>query len=502
MSNYNQTRWKFIFLAVAVFLAVIALWQMRNMVRQIAKEEQEKVRIWAEAINKKSEMVTRIETFFKEVRREERNRMSLFVEAQRKLIEQPLGSEINFYTRFITENNIIPVIVTDENNQIQLTKNIDIPDSVKVLSGKLLMDFSQEIPFSYVVYGMHFRIYYKESKIYTDLRAMLNEYTQSFLSEITDNTVFVPVLITDSSQTKVIAYGNISTQQLLGKEQLQHTISNMRSENQPIEIILPNDQKAYVFYEQSYLLKSMKYFPIIYLFVAFVFILVAYNLFNTFRTSEQNKLWIGMSKETAHQLGTPISSLLAWTEYMKMKGFEDEMVTEVTKDVDRLEIIAQRFSKIGSLPELKSMDLLETLENAVEYLKKRSSRQINYHLNFPKEKKICIQANVYLLHWVIENLCKNAIDAMAGVGDFTIDVEETEKQVIIDVSDTGKGIPKKFFKRIFTPGYSSKQRGWGLGLSLTKRIVEDYHGGKIFVKSSVVGKGTTFRIILKKKSLL
>jgi signal transduction histidine kinase len=206
-----------------------------------------------------------------------------------------------------------------------------------------------------------------------------------------------------------------------------------------------------------------------------------------------------MSKETAHQLGTPLSSLIAWLEVLKMNGTDASMTDEIQKDIERLETITMRFSKIGSEPELKKEDIIEVTKKGIEYLITRSPKKVKYTINIPKNKKIIIPLNPHLFDWVIENLCRNAIDAMGGEGEINIDMFDDDKFVYIDISDTGKGIAKSNFKTVFHPGYTSKKRGWGLGLSLSKRIINEYHSGKIFVKSSALNKGTTFRIMLKNK---
>jgi signal transduction histidine kinase len=232
--------------------------------------------------------------------------------------------------------------------------------------------------------------------------------------------------------------------------------------------------------------------------VIVIFILVAYFAFNASRQAEQNQVWVGMSKETAHQLGTPISSLMAWIELLKLQGVDEELVKEFEKDTQRLEKITERFSKIGSKPELLQQNLVEVLISTISYLKTRSSDKVRFETSFNENDFVVAPLNTALFSWVIENLCKNAIDAMDNNGTITINLKEKESAINIDISDTGKGIHKSQHKTVFNPGYSTKKRGWGLGLSLAKRIIENYHSGKIFIKSSEIGKGTTFRIMLNK----
>jgi len=223
----------------------------------------------------------------------------------------------------------------------------------------------------------------------------------------------------------------------------------------------------------------------------------SYFLFSTARRAEQNRVWIGMAKETAHQLGTPLSSLMAWVDYLKTKDFTN--AEEMEKDVKRLEVITSRFSKIGSSPQLEMQDVSTVLEETMDYMRARTSQKVKFSIKVAENADTVAPLNAPLFSWVIENLCRNAIDAMSGEGALNVDITDQMQFLYIDISDTGKGIPKGKFKTIFEPGYTTKERGWGLGLSLCKRIIEEYHDGKIFVKSSEVNKGTTFRIVLKKR---
>ena len=272
----------------------------------------------------------------------------------------------------------------------------------------------------------------------------------------------------------------------------------MRSKHKPIEIVLMNGEKNYIYYKDSILLTQLFYYPYIQLSVIILFIFVSYFAFSYSRRAEQNQVWLGMSKETAHQLGTPISSLMAWIELMKIKEESNELIHEVDKDVKRLSTITERFSKIGSSPVLTNENIVSALVNSVNYLKTRSPNKVAYNLHFAGDAEIFIPLNIALFEWVIENVCKNAIDAMDGSGSIDIYLSNDIAHVHIDIKDTGKGITKGNFKTIFQPGFTTRQRGWGLGLSLAKRIVEIYHRGKIFVKSSEIGIGTTIRISLKK----
>lgn len=334
---------------------------------------------------------------------------------------------------------------------------------------------------------------------------------QAFFLDIIQNNNTIPVIKVDEEgsinsvrnlrlydeNNKIIDGSFLGSLSKKSQKFLDRQLAIMKDKNEPITIYMPEDRQ-YLYYKDSVVLTRIQYFPFLQLAIIFLFILVAYFAFNSSRRAEQNQVWVGMSKETAHQLGTPISSLMAWLELMKMKETDQRLLSEVEKDVHRLETIADRFSKIGSAPVLIPENLLLILNHSVNYLEKRSSDKIEFDLQFGDFDELFVPLNVSLFEWVVENLCKNAIDAMGGVGKITISVKDQGQVVYVDIADAGKGVPKTNYKLIFQPGYTTKPRGWGLGLSLVKRIIENYHSGKIFVKSSEVNKGSTFRIVLKK----
>jgi len=319
----------------------------------------------------------------------------------------------------------------------------------------------------------------------------------TFLNDIIIRNTSIPIIITDSLD-RIGDSRNINFTEKNKDKVLLRELHKMKEENEPIIIIISETQKQYLYYGDSILLENLKYYPIVQFGVIFLFILVAYLAFNSSRNSEQNQVWVGMSKETAHQLGTPISSLMAWVELLKMQNIDEKLIQEFEKDTERLQKITERFSKIGSIPELVRTDVAETIRSTVEYLKTRSSGKVKFILDFDPDKKYEAPLNSSLFSWVIENLCKNAIDAMNNSGTIQVSIMEKADQLFIEVSDTGKGISKAYFKTVFQPGFTTKKRGWGLGLSLAKRIVENYHKGKIFLKQSEINKGTTFRIVLNK----
>ncbi|MGC9341386.1 MAG: sensor histidine kinase [Bacteroidales bacterium] len=319
----------------------------------------------------------------------------------------------------------------------------------------------------------------------------------SFQLLVIQNNNSVPVIQTDSAG-RIITYRNLdSTKVANNPDYLYDQLEIMKSENDSMVIDLGGDDRNYLYYRDSIFLRKLQYFPYVQLGVIVLFILVSYFAFSSSRKAEQNKVWVGLSKETAHQLGTPTSSLNAWVELLKQEMPSSNTVNELEKDVKRLEKITERFSKIGSKPVLQTTGLHEVLQTSVNYLLSRSSSNITFEL-LNDDRDINVPLNQALFEWVIENVCKNAMDAMNGRGKVTIQVEDHTQIVYIDISDHGKGIPKSRHKAIFKPGYTTKQRGWGLGLSLSKRIIETYHEGKIFVLSSEPENGTTLRIVLKK----
>jgi len=294
-----------------------------------------------------------------------------------------------------------------------------------------------------------------------------------------------------------IDYKNIDEEKAKDSLYLNNQILKFRGENKPIEILYKNDVFATLYYGNSELLNKLKYYPLALLLIIFLFSAVIYFFYKSNKNAIQNKLWSGMAKETAHQIGTPLSSLIGWTEILKSENLNPDYIVEIEKDIDRLQTITERFSKIGSLPTLEIVDIIKETIDSYDYLKTRSSKLIDFVIITP-EGDIPVNLNKQLYSWVIENLVKNAIDAMKGRGKLTIEISQLEDNVKVSVTDTGKGISKKLFKKIFEPGFTTKKRGWGLGLSLTKRIIEDFHGGKIKVLQSEIDKGTTIQIALKR----
>jgi len=307
----------------------------------------------------------------------------------------------------------------------------------------------------------------------------------------------IPMIITDENDS-ITEWANLDTIKLSKNSYLLSQLAIMKNQNEPILVShRRGNVKQYIYYRDSDLLTKLKYYPIALILILFLFASVIYLFFKSNKIAEQNKLWTGMAKETAHQIGTPLSSLLGWIEILRLENTDENTVNEIENDVHRLNTIAERFSKIGSIPTLKEHNIVEATNNSFNYLKSRSSKQIEFNFKSVKNR-IYANINLQLFNWVIENLVKNAIDAMEGKGKILLDITETERTVEITITDIGKGIPKNLQQKIFSPGFTTKKRGWGLGLSLAKRIIEDYHNGKISVLKSEMGVGTTFGITLKK----
>jgi len=318
----------------------------------------------------------------------------------------------------------------------------------------------------------------------------------SLILEILNNNTTIPIIHTDENGE--VAYTtNLDPAILDDTHKITAHLEDLKEENEPIIIDLGEGQVQYLYYGNSPALNKLKYYPIGLTLIGFLFIGVVYFFYTTTKSSEQNKLWAGMAKETAHQIGTPLSSLIGWTEILKTENINPSYVEEMEKDIDRLRTITERFSKIGSAPNLKETDIVASTKETFEYLQARSSKLINFSIQTPQQP-IWVMLNDQLYSWTIENLVKNAIDAMRGRGELQIEIKQDLKQAYIYITDTGKGIDKNKFKLIFEPGQTTKKRGWGLGLSLARRIIEEYHKGKIKVARSEIDKGTTFQISLKK----
>ena len=492
-------RLKLIILTLTIGLALLALWQVQRVAKQVRESEEAKVRLWASAIGQRNQMAAATAHFFQQATLDEHRKMQLYTDILQSFNDPDLSTDLKFslaYVNYIVDSSHTPIIIAKARDSI-----ITVPQELagQKLEGELLEEYSQNPPFRYRIWGMPMTLYYKESEYYTQLREVLAGFTMSFLADITQNSVLVPVVIVDSSRSTVLAHGNIDGERLEVRGERLISLLDNEFNNEPIEITLPDGHPAYVYYSSTPLLRSLRWLPLFYFFIAFVLIVVSYYLFRTARTAEQNRIWVGLAKETAHQLGTPLSSLTGWVEYLRGKEFTEQYAAEVEKDLHRLDTITHRFSKIGSVPELKDEDVREATMAAVEYLQSRAPRRVKFNVTFPDGEPFVAPLNSHLFQWVVENLCKNAIDAMDGAGDITVVASQDARKIYIDISDTGRGMTPAVQKRIFDSGFTTKTRGWGLGLPLARRIVNQYHRGRLYLKYSVPGQGTCFRIELKKK---
>ncbi len=499
MNIYIQKqRWKLGLAAMALLIVILSFWYTQNLAKRIASEERAKAQVWAKAVQSQAELIKFTNHLFSAIKKEERKKAELVAEAFKQLNRFDGGSDINFVLKVLQENTTIPVILKNDNGQIT-SRNLDSAlssDSVYLKTQLEIMKSKYEpVVFNYYK-NFNSYLYYNDSKVFADLQVVFDKLIRSFreLAQTAD----VKVIFTDASKRRIIAHSDkVDSLEIRSPEVLRQTLLNLANENVPLQIDLGEGATSYIFYGESELLRKLRYYPYIQFGVIGLFLVIAYVLFSTARKAEQDQVWVGMSKETAHQLGTPLSSLMAWNEYLLAQGADPAIIKEMQQDVKRLNTITDRFSKIGSQPALSHENISIVLSESLDYLQKRSSRNVVYDIKIPDEA-IYAQLSIPLFDWVIENLCKNAIDAMEGKGQITIEMQEVPEGLTIDITDTGKGIAKANYTTVFEPGYTTKSRGWGLGLSLCKRIIENYHKGKIYVLRSEAGKGTTFRIELKR----
>jgi two-component sensor histidine kinase len=495
----KKQRWKWLLFVIAIIIVFTSVWYTTTLARAIGSDEKQKVKLWATAVQRKAKLVKYTNDLFQKLQVEELKKAELYALATNEL--NSASNDFSFFAlQVLQDNTTVPVILTNDVGVITSNRNLDstIANDPEALKKELELMKSLYEPVAIDWYqGRKNYLYHRDSRLFNDMKVVFDSLIKSFISEVAINSAAVPVIYTDSSRTVVIASGNIDFVKINTPEKLQATLLAMESQNTPLEVDLGEGSRNYIFYEQSTLLAQLKYYPFVQFGVIGLFLLIAYVLFSTARKAEQDQVWVGMSKETAHQLGTPLSSLMAWTEYLRSTGTDDSVVNEMNRDVMRLNTITDRFSKIGSQPTLHEADVCEVVRSSLDYLKTRTSKNVNYIVEIP-DHEINVMLSVPLFEWVIENICKNAVDAMDGKGKFKVTVTEVPEGVCIDLSDTGKGIHKSKHKSVFKPGYTTKKRGWGLGLSLSKRIIENYHNGKIFVLQSEDFVGTTFRILLKR----
>lgn len=496
---FRKQLWKVLLGFIAFMIVGASFTYTNHIVKSISEEERNKALLWAQAIREKAELVKYTNELFEKIEKEERKKGELWASGMKRLTSLRGNEDVSFVFEVIKNNETVPVILTDESGNIISSRNLDPSKSKneKFLKKELAKMAKMYPPIEINILNKTKNyLYYKDSKLFSELKQVLDELISSFISEVVLNSASVPVVYVDSSFNEVIAYGNIQSSRgdSLSDQSLKEEMKRMMVHNDPIPVELSDGVVNYIVYADSYLLTKLKYYPYVQISVIGLFVVFGYIMFSISRRSEQDQVWVGMSKETAHQLGTPLSSLLAWVELLKLKYENEEAITEMQRDISRLETITDRFSKIGSKPKLEECDVKEVLTRSVGYLQSRLSRMVSFEIK--SESNVKAMISVPLFEWVVENITKNAVDAMEGKGAIVYVVENKGGKVHIDIKDTGKGLPKSKFKSIFKPGFTTKKRGWGLGLTLVKRIVENYHKGKVFVKHSSLGNGTTFRISL------
>jgi len=492
-----------VFLAFFAFVIVVfSFWYLNTLSQKISFEESKRVRLWVETTRKKAALVKATNELFVKIKTEERKKVEIWAQATKRVLLTENDDDRNFYINVITSNKTIPVILTDNNNSINSWLNIENVNATSknnltekeksILEAELLQMKKVQRPLKLPYYQkLYLLLYYKNSKIFYELKEVVDDLVKSFMNEVASNAISVPVIVTDGNSKNILFFGNLDKQ--YSKPQMIEMAKQMDKENSPLSIDLGGESKNLIHFKNSFIIQQLKWFPYIQLAIISLFLMVAYFQFSTSRKAEQNQIWLGLARETAHQLGTPLSSLIGWTEILKGKGLNYE-AEEIEKDILRLELITERFSKIGSEPILNSVSLDSTVNHVLDYMQVRTSKKIKFETNL--EQNLFVKLNIPLFEWVIENLVKNSVDAMPdGEGKIFVSSGKEKSKVYLDIEDSGKGIAKNLFASIFDPGFTTKKRGWGLGLSLAKRIVEDYHKGKIFVKQSDPGK-TVFRIIL------
>lgn len=499
----SKQRWKFLLIILALLIVGASLFYSNQSIRKIGVRERNKAKQWALALRKKAELVDLSSQIFSALQQKERQKMELVVNAHRTILgisDLSMSQDIDFALQIIEANKDIPFILLNDDGIISQYRNLGPnesesfgvnmkTDSIKQLANEWIA--SKRFYKIQVFEDMYMTLCYGFSKELLRLQAHSDSLIQSFNSDLTDQKNLVPVLLYDAKNKTVVA-SNLEAKELT-KKKIDKTISEMTKQYAPIELRYNGEQKL-LYLKDSEEVQQLFWQPYLQFGVLGLIVLIGYLLFSMYRKAEQNQVWAGMAKETAHQLGTPLSSLMAWVAHLEQQQIDPMIPSEMHKDLERLEKITDRFSKIGSGAKLIEADLAETIENNLNYLKARLSQKVEMQFELKGEKPLMVLHNASLIEWVVENICKNAVDAMEGIGTLKIQINEVAEWVHIDISDTGKGLSPKQFKTIFEPGYSTKKRGWGLGLTLVKRIVEEYHKGKVFVLQSAPDKGTTFRI--------
>jgi hypothetical protein len=478
----SKQRWKISLILVSLTIIIASLFVSNKMIDKIAQREKAKAEQWADASRKKVELVKLTNQIFNELREKERQKIQIVVDAQRTILNPSdlnMNQDIDFALNIISSNKNIPVAILTEDGKLAQGKNLDSTLS-DVEKGSMFADWiaagrSYEIE---VFGGIKMQFVYGESNELIRLEKASDSLINSINRDLIDNSSLIPVILVDEKSNQ-IEVSNLQEKEW--KKKSAKTLKEFKQQNAPIRIDFGTGVKL-LYYKESPELKQLTWFPYIQFSVIGLIVIIGYLMFSTFRKAEQNQVWAGMAKE------------MAWVAHLEASGGDQMVVTEMNKDLDRLEKITDRFSKIGSGAKLVEADLVVTIGNNLEYLRARLSDKIFIDFKVKEEEPIVMLHNPALMEWVVENICKNAVDAMGGKGNLTIEIQRVPERVYVDITDTGKGLTPKQFKTIFQPGYSTKKRGWGLGLTLVKRIIEEYHKGKVFVMKSEIDKGTTIRI--------
>lgn len=529
MNLYTRKQgWKIALVIAALIIVGVSLTYTNHVVQQIRQDETRKAQQWANNLKNNLGQINLTEQSFKQqqlafelLKSKEQETVELWAKATEEIGKDQL--DYTFFVEILQKNENIPVLILDNEGNPSTYRNLRLKKedllefvptalSEKEKNDSLNQLFNDSLKKLALVWGKENQpidirfLGNKKQTVYYDQSQRLSEYENSiqylqsktdslfgqFYKHLKNSNQLFPMLFVTPEKDSIIQANSAALK--LRKKSLAERLKDMGEENPPIAIKIGGEIKGYIYYQNSEIVGQLKYYPYVMLVVISLFLLVGYLLFSSFRRAEQNQVWVGMAKETAHQLGTPLSSLLAWNEILKADGKYPEATEEIDKDLDRLQIVTDRFSKIGSGGKLEETAIYNEVDLLLTYLKKRVGKQVEISLKGNYETKA--MANVPLLNWAVENIIKNGIDAMEGIGNIHVAISQNKTEVFIDISDTGKGIPNNKWKTVFNPGYTSKKRGWGLGLSLVKRIIEEYHKGKVFVKESSE-KGTTFRILLK-----
>lgn len=502
--HINKQRWK-IFLTLMVLIVIAATLLLTNsFVSKIAEREKSKAKQWVESIKKKGDLVQLSNAIFTELKKKEKQKIDLVVEAQKILLTKSdlsINQDVKFSLSIIQSNIDIPVILLTQGNEVMQFRNMDSlfndhqaefeQDSICQIKAKEWTELGQYQRIEYLD-GEFLQFVFGNSFELENLQKKSDLLIASFSDEVKDNKGLIPVILWDDS-TKLVEASNVSAD----SSELRILKDQWALQNKPLTFDFGTGKKQ-LFFSDSEEVVYLQWIPYIQFLVLGLLIFVGYFLFSTYRKAEQKRVWAGMAKETAHQLGTPLSSLMGWQSHLENLKVDPMVTQEMKKDLVRLERITDRFSKIGSEAKLEQEDINQTIENNLTYLRPRLSSKVELVFENKSFESILVPHNASLMDWVIENLCKNAVDAMQGVGRLVVTISNEKSAIAIDFKDSGKGISSKDQKAVFEPGFSTKKRGWGLGLALVKRIIEEHHKGKVFVAASKVNQGTTFRILLPK----